>query len=120
MRFSILILGCLSLAAPAASADLPRAIYTDPAPDPAHPAKMLPVEIPNKGQVMNGIVYLPGGAGPFPLVVLGHGLPGDEKSLDLAHALRRAGWAVLTYHYRGSWGSRVDSRLTACWTMPVQ
>jgi pimeloyl-ACP methyl ester carboxylesterase len=34
-----------------------------------------------------------------------HGLPGNEQNLDLAQAIRRAGWNVLTLHYRGSWGS---------------
>jgi pimeloyl-ACP methyl ester carboxylesterase len=34
-----------------------------------------------------------------------HGLPGNEQNLDLARAMQRAGWAVVTFHYRGSWGS---------------
>ena len=34
-----------------------------------------------------------------------HGLPGNEKNLDLAQAVRRAGWDVITFNYRGSWGS---------------
>ena len=34
-----------------------------------------------------------------------HGLPGNEQNLDLARAMQRAGWAVITFHYRGSWGS---------------
>jgi hypothetical protein len=38
-------------------------------------------------------------------VVLLHGYPGDEQNGDLAQALRRAGWTVLFFHYRGSWGS---------------
>ena len=38
-------------------------------------------------------------------VVLLHGLPGNEQNLDLAQAIRRAGWNVLTLHYRGAWGS---------------
>jgi len=37
--------------------------------------------------------------------VLFHGLPGNEKNLDLAQAVRRAGWTVVTINYRGSWGS---------------
>jgi pimeloyl-ACP methyl ester carboxylesterase len=34
-----------------------------------------------------------------------HGLPGNEKNLDLAQALRRRGWNAITFNYRGSWGS---------------
>jgi len=83
----------------------PAAIYADPPADLAHPASSLAIEIPSHGSVMNGLLYRPAGTGPFPLVVLMHGLPGNEQSLDLAQALRRAGWAVMTFHYRGSWGS---------------
>jgi pimeloyl-ACP methyl ester carboxylesterase/ribosomal protein S18 acetylase RimI-like enzyme len=40
-----------------------------------------------------------------PTVLLLHGIPGVEKNYDLAYALRGAGWNVLTFHYRGCWGS---------------
>jgi pimeloyl-ACP methyl ester carboxylesterase len=84
----------------------PQAIYADPAIDLTHPASTLAIEIPSHGSIMNGLVYRPAGPGPFPLIVLMHGLPGNEQNLDLAQALRRAGWAVMTFHYRGSWGSQ--------------
>jgi pimeloyl-ACP methyl ester carboxylesterase len=54
---------------------------------------------------MNALFYLAGGPGPHPTVVLLHGFPGNEQNLDLAQSIRRAGWNVLTLHYRGSWGS---------------
>jgi pimeloyl-ACP methyl ester carboxylesterase len=54
---------------------------------------------------MNALFMLAAGAGPKPTMVLLHGLPGNEQNLDLAQAVRRAGWNVLTLHYRGSWGS---------------
>jgi uncharacterized protein len=58
------------------------------------------------GQVrINGVAYLAAGAGNHPTVVLLHGLPGNEKNLDLAQAIRRAGWNAVTANYRGSWGS---------------
>jgi pimeloyl-ACP methyl ester carboxylesterase len=38
-------------------------------------------------------------------VILLHGLPGNEKNLDLAQAIRRDGWNAVTFNYRGSWGS---------------
>jgi len=91
-----------------ARAPFPRAlpaIYADPPADPNYPASTLAIEITSHGSIMNGMVYRPSGPGPFPLVVLMHGLPGNEQNLDLAQALRRAGWAVMTFHYRGSWGS---------------
>lgn len=63
------------------------------------------VHIPSSGVQINGVVYVASGAGPHPTVILCHGLPGNEKNLDLAQAMRRAGWTVVTFNYRGSWGS---------------
>jgi pimeloyl-ACP methyl ester carboxylesterase len=54
---------------------------------------------------LNGIVYEAQGAGPHPTVLLLHGFPGNEKNLDIAQALRRGGWNVVFFHYRGAWGS---------------
>jgi len=83
----------------------PAAIFTDPLPDKAHPAKMTVLHIPTHGLLINGLVYQPSGAGLHPTIVICHGLPGNEKNLDLAQALRRAGWNAVTFNYRGSWGS---------------
>lgn len=94
------------VAANAQAAPLPpAAIYADPPVDKAHPARMEVLHIPSGGVEINGLAYLAGGAGPHPTVVLFHGLPGNEKNLDLAQAIRRAGWNVVTLNYRGSWGS---------------
>ena len=95
----------LTLSAGAAHAQPPAAIFTDPPADAAHPARMEVLHIPSGGVEINGIAYLASGAGPHPTVVLFHGLPGNEKNLDLAQAIRRAGWNVVTINYRGSWGS---------------
>lgn len=54
---------------------------------------------------MNAVFFLAAGEGPKPTVLLMHGLPGNERNLDLAQAMRRAGWNVLTFTYRGAWGS---------------
>jgi pimeloyl-ACP methyl ester carboxylesterase len=94
-----------TLAVAAPPEGLPAAIYTDPAPDAANPARMAVLHIPSGGVAINGVAYLASGAGPHPTVVLCHGLPGNEKNLDLAQAIRRAGWNVVTFNYRGSWGS---------------
>ena len=83
----------------------PLAIATDPAPDKAHPPAMNYVRIPSGGTAINGVLYTASGAGPHPALVLLHGFPGNEQNLDLAQAVRRAGFDVLTLHYRGSWGS---------------
>jgi len=84
---------------------VPSAVTTDPAPDKAFPAEMQVAAIPSDGSLMNGVIYVAAGAGPHPALVFFHGLPGNEQNLDLAQAARRAGWTVLTLHYRGAWGS---------------
>jgi pimeloyl-ACP methyl ester carboxylesterase len=84
---------------------VPAAVFTDPPVDAAHPPRMEVLHIPSGGVEINGVAYLTGGAGVHPTVVLLHGLPGNEKNLDLAQAIRRAGWNVVTFNYRGSWGS---------------
>jgi pimeloyl-ACP methyl ester carboxylesterase len=89
----------------AAAQEVPAAIFTDPVRDAAHPARMEVLHIPSGGVAINGIAYVAAGAGPHPVVLLCHGLPGNEKNLDLAQAIRRAGWTVVTFNYRGSWGS---------------
>lgn len=95
----------LADAKPAAAPAIPAAVFTDPPADPAHPPRMEVLHIPSGGVEINGVAYLAGGAGPHPTLVLLHGLPGNEKNLDLAQAIRRAGWNVVTFNYRGSWGS---------------
>jgi pimeloyl-ACP methyl ester carboxylesterase len=94
-----------SLVAQAATPPVPRAVVTDPARDAQHPAANRQVLIPSGGVGMNALFLLASGGGPKPTLLLLHGLPGNEQNLDLAQAIRRAGWNVLTMHYRGSWGS---------------
>jgi pimeloyl-ACP methyl ester carboxylesterase len=84
---------------------IPSVVVSDPAPDPAQPPRSAQVLIPSHGAGMNGLFYLAAGPGSHPTIVLLHGLPGNEQNLDLAQAIRRAGWNVLTLHYRGAWGS---------------
>lgn len=88
-----------------AKSPLPAAIFTDPVHDPKHPARMEVLHVPSGDVALNGVVYLAAGPGTHPTLVILHGLPGNEKNLDLAHAVRRAGWNAVTFNYRGSWGS---------------
>lgn len=61
--------------------------------------------IPGSRGKLLATLYTPGGKGPHPLVLLFHGIPGNEQNLDVAQGLRRDGFHVLTFHYSGSWGS---------------
>ena len=47
-------------------------------------------------------------------VLLLHGLPGNERSLDLAQELRRDGKNVVYFNYRGSWGSQGEFLYSNC------
>jgi uncharacterized protein len=89
----------------ALAANIPTEIFTDPGPDTLYPASSVVLHVPSHGVAINGLAYLPAGVGPHPVFILLHGLPGNEKNLDLAQAVRRAGWIAVTFNYRGSWGS---------------
>jgi pimeloyl-ACP methyl ester carboxylesterase len=102
---SLCLASTLAYAQSAPPATVPPAIYTDPPADAAHPAAMMVLHIPSHGVRINGVLYSPAGGGPHPTLVICHGLPGNEKNLDLAQAVRRAGWNAVTFNYRGSWGS---------------
>src|SRR3954451_22433972 len=91
--------GPVALARTAPHGGLPAAIFTDPPADAAHPPRMEVLHIPSGGVEINGVGYMASGAGAHPTVVLFHGLPGNEKNLDLAQAIRRAGWNVVTINY---------------------
>ncbi|MEV0231749.1 alpha/beta fold hydrolase [Nonomuraea sp. NPDC050786] len=68
------------------------------------PAGTPAVTFDSGGERLLGVLHLPAGPGPHPIVVLLHGFPGNERNFDVAQALRRAGYAALVFHYRGSWG----------------
>lgn len=92
MRFGGLILAAvLALAPQAASAaevDIVRGAWTDAA---------------RGGRVVPYKLYLPKGAGPFPVVVHSHGLGGNrEASTYILQAVAEAGFVVVTLQHAGS------------------
>ncbi len=113
MRLRVFVILAAFCGAPTVFAQsVPAAIYTDPPADAVHPAKMTVLHIPTHGVLINGVIYQPAGAGAHPTLVICHGLPGNEKNLDLAQAVRRAGWNAVVFNYRGSWGSPGAYRFT--------
>ena len=84
---------------------IPGAVITDPAPDKQFPPGLSVLTIPSNGSEMDAFLYLAAGPGPHGMVMLLHGLPGYEINGDLAQSIRRAGWNVLIFNYRGTWGS---------------
>lgn len=99
------VVAALWVSAAQAQTQVPRSLFTDPPVDAKAPAASEVLHIPSGGVQINGLAYMAAGAGPHPTVVLAHGLPGNEKNLDLAQAIRRSGWNAVTFNYRGSWGS---------------
>ena len=95
----------VSLPGPGSAQPIPASVISDPVPDAKFPARLEVVHIPTGGVKINGIAYVAQGAGAHPAFVFFHGLPGNEKNLDLVQAVRRAGWTAVAVNYRGSWGS---------------
>ena len=88
-------------------------VTTDPVSiDAAHPPKTVELDFESHGSALNGHIYMAGGEGLKPTVIMLHGFPGYEKNLDMAQAIRRAGFNVLFFHYRGAWGSEGDFSMT--------
>lgn len=69
---------------------------------------ILPLYFYSAGKKIVGTMLLAGEKGPHPVVMLLHGFPGNEVNFDLAHSIRRQGFNVMIFHYRGSWGSEGD------------
>ena len=84
---------------------VPSAVVADPPPDKEFPPSLVGLTVPGHGVEMDATLYMAGGKGTHGTVLLLHGLPGYEQNVDLAQAIRRAGWNVLIFHYRGSWGT---------------
>lgn len=98
------VLASVLLAGACQTTALP-AMLVDPPHDAQNPARMEVLHVPSGGVEINGVAYIAAGVGPHPTLVIAHGWPGNEKNLDLAQAVRRAGWNAVTFNYRGSWGS---------------
>ena len=70
--------------------------------------------IPGKRGKLLANSYLPGGEGPYPVVVVCHGIPGIERLYDFSIALREAGFATVNFHYSGCFGSDGDYSVLHC------
>lgn len=104
MRITIVLGLCVSLMIVACRQpedDLDPIVNDPPIFDLVHPPRMAAMQLESGDASVNAIVYEAQGPGPHPTVVLLHGYPGNEWNLDLAQAIRRAGWNVVFFHYRG-------------------
>jgi len=99
------LLGTASIPLPISAQPMPTAVITDPRPDKQFPPGLSVLTIPSNGSEMDAFLYLAAGSSPHGTVLLLHGLPGYEINEDLAQSIRRAGWNVLIFNYRGTWSS---------------
>jgi pimeloyl-ACP methyl ester carboxylesterase len=104
MRITLLLAG-LALAAAQPLLAQANPLFTDPPATASPRAGMQVLHVPSGGVELNAVAYTAAGPGPHPTILICHGWPGNEKNLDLAQALRRAGWNAITFNYRGAWGS---------------
>jgi len=109
MRAFMLMLATIALPVMAAA---PEPLASDPARDLEHSPAISEITVVSEGSRMPGLIYTANGPGPHPTVLLLHGFPGNEKNLDLAQALRRAGFNVVFFHYRGAWGAEGIYRIS--------
>jgi len=101
---SILFSAFWAAVSPAVAAS-PAAVIADPAGDAKFPPSLAQTTVPSHGVEMDAWFYQAAGPGPHGTVLLPHGLPGYESNGDLAQSIRRAGWNVLMFNYRGTWGT---------------
>ncbi|WP_216691019.1 alpha/beta hydrolase family protein [Hymenobacter siberiensis] len=78
------------------------------------PAGLEELTIASHGSRLAAFMYTAAGSQLHPTLLLLHGFPGNERNLDVAQAVRRAGWNVLYFDYRGSWGSEGDFSFANC------
>jgi len=84
------------------------AIEDNPNFDVDSPESMQPIVIESKGKKLIGTYFKASGKKKKPTIILLHGFPGNENNFDIAHAIKRFGFNVIVFHYRGSWGSEGD------------
>ncbi|MHA2020703.1 MAG: alpha/beta hydrolase [Candidatus Thorarchaeota archaeon] len=64
--------------------------------------EIVPTEFESEGQMVRGDFVIPEGGGPFPGICKFHGLPGGADQISgLSTRLAEAGYAVLTFDFRG-------------------
>lgn len=109
MKISVVPLALLGTAwlttQPLRAQQTPTAVIADSVVDKQFPPGLSILTIPSHGFEMDAFLYLAAGPSPHGTVLLLHGLPGYETNGDLAQSIRRVGWNVLLFNYRGTWGS---------------
>ncbi len=109
---AVLAISFAACAAHRAARQTDHPTTADAAVDAAFPPTLAELAFDSGGSKLNGLMYVATGPGPHPTVIILHGYPGNERNLDLAQAVRRAGLNVLYFNYRGTWGSGGEFAIT--------
>ncbi len=72
--------------------------------DPAYPPKTVDVSFQSAGLGLFGSVFCAQGKGPHPTLLYARGFPDQLASGDILRVLRRAGYNVMSFYYRGTYG----------------
>ncbi|TJY37804.1 alpha/beta hydrolase family protein [Pontimicrobium aquaticum] len=78
------------------------------------PASSEQIIIPIENDSIVAWAMLARGKAKKETVILLHGLPGNERNLDVAQELRRNGKNVIYFNYRGAWGSQGEFMYANC------
>lgn len=100
-----LLIGLLTLIAACATPAIHTAQTAQPMLSVDTPASMSELTIVSHGKRLPGLIYQAAGDGPHPTALFLHGYPGNERSLDVAQAIRAKGWNAVYFNYRGAWGA---------------
>ncbi|MFK8052551.1 MAG: alpha/beta hydrolase family protein [Woeseiaceae bacterium] len=104
----VVVLSCCGCASGVSGSKFDPVTQDVPKIDKNYPPENFELSFRSAGKQLPAYLMVANGRGPHATIVLLHGLPGNEKNLDLAQSLRRAGFNVLFMHYRGAWGADGD------------
>ena len=105
-KFIILLLTLLFYMPMIEAQDIYPAIFEDVGNSANFPAKNETIAIKIDGSFISVYALLAKDSTKKQTVIFCHGLPGNEKNLDLVQVVRRSGRNAIYFNYRGSWGSQ--------------
>ncbi len=79
-----------------------------------NPASIRTFAIESHTSKIIGSILTASGGELHPTVILLSGFPGNDTNMDIAHAIRRAGFNAAQFSYRGSWGSEGEYSWSNC------
>lgn len=89
-------------------------LFEDVENDPEFPAFNEELILNIDGDSIAAYAFVANGEERKETIVLAHGFPGFDNNFDLAHILRRNGYNVIHFNYRGAWGSQGDFMYSNC------